>query len=107
MDDKTRAVLADLQQTFGPKKVLTPKDIAPIIGADENAMAQMRKRRKFPLAPVTDGRRIGYSIYDLAEWLARGRVLGITDAPDKPMQLAPPKSIGRPRIKGKYDHLFD
>lgn len=111
MDELTRAVLEDLKATFDKKRLLSPADIAPILGKSEAVLANLRSKKKSPLEPVSIGGSIGYSIYHLAEFLAHGKVTR-GSLPDEPsvgdnVQTTPAKKKrGRPRIQGKYDHLM-
>lgn len=68
MDAKT--ILADLQLRFPRKVWLSPKDLADIIDKSEQAQANLRHRGNFPLPIKKVGRKVGVSIYAVAEWLA-------------------------------------
>jgi hypothetical protein len=111
MDDSTRAVLEDLKAIFGPKKILSPGEVGPVLGKSEGVLANLRYQKKSPLPVVQLGGSVGYSIYHLAELLAHGKVLSASpveelaeEQPAPPPRQTPKR--GRPRSQKKYDHLF-
>lgn len=67
-------VLADLKSRFGDKVLLSPEDIAPLIASSPAVQANMRSQGRFPIPVKKVGRKIGVSIYHLAEYLAKGEV---------------------------------
>ena len=70
-------VLHDLQKEFGRKIILSPKDLAPILGVSESSQANMRSSGAFPLPILKQGSKVGVSIYSLAKWLIEGDVSGL------------------------------
>lgn len=70
MESSYERALADLKQKFGPKMVLTPEDIAPIIGASRQAQANLRSREAFPIKTKKLGGRVTISIYALARYIS-------------------------------------
>lgn len=67
-------VLADLKSRFGEKVLLSPEDIAPIISSSPAVQANLRSQGRFPIPVKKIGRKIGITIYHLAEYLANGDV---------------------------------
>jgi hypothetical protein len=64
------SALADLKQSFGEKKLLTPAEIAPYIGKSAAAQAKLRDRGHFPINVRRDmGNRVVMSIYDVARYI--------------------------------------
>ncbi len=64
------SALADLKQSFGDKKLLTPAEIAPYIGKSAAAQAKLRDRGHFPIKVRRDmGNRVVMSIYDVARYI--------------------------------------
>lgn len=63
-------VLADLKLHFGAKKLLSPEDIADVIGRTPSAQAILRSRGDFPIPHAKLGGKIVISIYDLAKYIA-------------------------------------
>lgn len=62
--------LADLKDTFGNKKLLTPADVAPFIDRSPAAQAKLRGRNKFPIKVKQGmGNRVMMSIYDVAHFI--------------------------------------
>ena len=74
------AVLADLKARFGSKVLLSPDDLAPLIATSPAVQANMRSQRTFPLPVLKVGRRVGVSIYHLAEYLTYGEVRSVRKA---------------------------
>lgn len=65
-----QSALADLKQSFGDKKLLTPAEIAPYIGKSAAAQAKLRDRGHFPIKVRRDmGNRVVMSIYDVARYI--------------------------------------
>jgi hypothetical protein len=67
-------ILVDLKKSFGPKVILTPEDIAPLIASSPAVQANMRASGRFPIPVRKIGKKIGITIYHLAEYLANGTV---------------------------------
>ena len=96
-------ILKDLKEQFGKKVILSPKDVAPIIAKSPAVQANMRSQGRFPIPITKIGRKIGISIYHLAEFLATGNV--VVQAPEikaialnsKPETSRPRKPSGRSR----------
>lgn len=65
-----RVILEDLKAQFGAKVLLTPEDIADIIGVSVGQQANLRSEGRFPIPYKKDGGRVKISIYDLAKYLA-------------------------------------
>lgn len=63
-------ILADLRNQFGPKVLLDPEDLAPVIGISVGQQANLRSEGRFPIPYEKLGNRIKVSIYDLAQYLA-------------------------------------
>lgn len=63
-------ILADLRQRFGDKVLLSPEDLASVIGVSVGQQANQRSQNKFPIPHKVEGRRVKVSIYDLAVYLA-------------------------------------
>lgn len=81
--------LADLKATFGPKKLLTPSDIAPFVGKSPAAQAKLRERDKFPIKVKQGlGNRVVMSIYDVAHFIG-------DDA--EQIEIKPSASSARPK----------
>jgi hypothetical protein len=85
-------ILADLRRIFGNKVLLTPEDIAEIIGISVGQQANLRSEDRFPIPYDDETGRIKISIYALAEYLANhgskqvktALKHEIAQAPDKP-----------------------
>ena len=73
--------LKDLKAIFGVKKILSPADIAPIIGRSVAVLANMRSAGACPLPVYKIGRSVGFNIRDVAQFLATGSVQPATPAP--------------------------
>lgn len=101
-------VLHDLQKEFGRKIILSPKDLAPILGVSESSQANMRSSGAFPLPILKQGSKVGVSIYSLAKWLIEGdvsrRPLIEENRPKVPTQVNA-KSLRQRR--GRNDWMFD
>ena len=63
-------ILADLRNQFGPKVLLDPDDLAPVINISVGQQANLRSEGRFPIPYEKIGNRIKVSIYDLAKHLA-------------------------------------
>lgn len=64
-------VLGDLKGRFGPKVLLSPEDIADIIGVTVGQQANLRSDQRFKIPHGKDDfGRIKISIYDLANYIA-------------------------------------
>lgn len=77
-------IVADLRETFGKgRSILTPEEVAVVIGKTPAAVAGMRARETFPFEIRKVGaRKIGVSIYDVAEWIANGCPAKDKDEPE-------------------------
>lgn len=69
MDELYEHALKDLKSDFGAKKLLTPDDIAEVIGRSASAQAILRSRCEFPMPIKKVGGKVYISIYDLAKYL--------------------------------------
>lgn len=78
-------VLVDLKQRFGDKVLLSPHDLAPVIASSPAVQANLRSQNRFPMPVRKIGKKVGVSIYHLAEYLSTGDV-----------KVAPPKADLRP-----------
>lgn len=78
-------VLADLKQRFGDKVMLSPSDIAPVIASSPAVQANLRLQNRFPIPVRKVGKKVGVTIYHLAEYLSTGDV-----------KVAPPKAVLSP-----------
>lgn len=83
-------VLTDLKKQFGDKVLLSPGDIAPIIDASPAVQANLRSQKRFPIPVKKMGKKVGVSIYHLAEYLSTGDV-----------KVAPPKADLSPPAPSK------
>ena len=63
-------ILEDLKARFGAKVLLSPEDIADIIGVSVGQQANQRSEGRFPIPYRKDGGRVKVSIYDLAKYLS-------------------------------------
>lgn len=68
------AELKDLKEIFGTKKILSPADIAPVIGRSVAVLANMRSSGCSPIPSRKSGRLVGFNIRDVAEFIATGAV---------------------------------
>lgn len=64
-------ILADLRGRFGSKVLLTPEDLAEVLGVSVGQQANLRSQGRFPIPTKRMGNRVMVSIYDLAQYLAR------------------------------------
>ena len=83
-------VLADLKQRFGDKVMLSPSDIAPVIASSPAVQANLRLQNRFPIPVRRIGKKVGVTIYHLAEYLSTGDV-----------KVAPPKADLSPPAPSK------
>lgn len=90
-------VLADLKQRFGDKVLLSPHDIAPVIASSPAVQANLRSQKRFPIPVRTIGKKVGVSIYHLAEYLSTGDVK--VEPPKE--DLIPPKSSKPVRVASR------
>ncbi len=67
---KLEMALADLTKQFGEQKILTLKELGPLLGKSEGALVALRYRDRFPLPTTQIGGRVAVSIYDVALLLA-------------------------------------
>lgn len=96
-------ILKDLKERFGKKVILSPEDVAPIIATSPAVQANLRSQGRFPIPITKIGRKIGISIYHLAEFLATGNVE--VEAPEiktrslkvQPEAAMPRRASGRSR----------
>jgi len=75
-------ILEDLKGRFGEKVILTPEDIAPIIATSPAVQANLRSQGRFPIPVKKMGKKVGVTIYHLAEFLATGDVAVEVVKPD-------------------------
>jgi hypothetical protein len=93
-------ILADLKRIFGNKILLTPEDIAEIIGISVGQQANLRSEDRFPIPyEKEDTGRVKISIYHLANYLAnhgkqqvktalKQEIIGATDKPSRVQKKA-------------------
>jgi hypothetical protein len=62
--------LADLRKQFGEQKILSLKELGPLLGKSEGALVALRYRDRFPLPTTPIGGKVTVSIYDVALLLA-------------------------------------
>lgn len=67
---KLEMALADLTKQFGEQKILTLKELGPLLGKSEGALVALRYKDRFPLPTTQIGGRFTVSIYDVALLLA-------------------------------------
>ena len=67
---KLEMALADLTKQFGVQKILSLKELGPLLGKSEGALVTLRYRDRFPLPTTPIGGRVTVSIYDVALLLA-------------------------------------
>jgi hypothetical protein len=75
--------LKELKAIFGVKKILSPADIAPILGHSVPVLANMRLSGACPLPVYKIGRSVGFNIRDVAQFLATGSVCPSKSAPEQ------------------------
>ncbi len=63
-------IFNDIKERFPNKIILSPEDIAPLICINKQVQADMRHRGTFPIPIKKIGKKVGISIYDLAEYLS-------------------------------------
>jgi len=63
-------ILTDLKGKFGDRVLLSPSDIADIIGVSVGEQANQRSKGSFPIPWNKDMGRVKISIYDLANYLS-------------------------------------
>jgi len=93
-------VLADLRSRFGPKVLLSPADIAEIIGCTTEEQANKRSKGTFPIPHSKDLGRVKISIYDLAKHIANN---GKTQVSQELATI--PDVLTRTQKKAKKGHL--
>lgn len=97
-------ILADLRRIFGNKVLLTPEDIAEIIGMSVGQQANKRSEGKFPIPYEDETGRIKISIYSLAEYLANHGRQQVKQALKHEISLSPDKPT-RVQKKARKGHL--
>lgn len=97
--------LADLKERFGARVVLGPHDIAELLAISTQAQANMRHAGTFPLPVKKIGRRVGVSIYDVAEFLASPPLTPITKSKVAELPVSEPAPNRRKR-KGQHDWML-
>jgi hypothetical protein len=98
-------ILADLRRIFGNKVLLSPEDIAEIIGISVGQQANMRSDDRFPIPyDKEDTGRIKISIYALAEYLANHGKKQVKQALKQEISLSPDKPT-RVQKKARKGHL--
>lgn len=105
-------VLEDLKKTFGEKRILSPREIAPFINKSMNAQANMRSkpRKTFPIPTIKIGKNVYVSIYNLAEYLATGECKGQVkeeEAPEEPQNAPYATSSRKRKVRTDLRGLFD
>lgn len=100
-------VLDDLKKRFGDKVLLTPSDIAPLIAMSENAQASLRCRGRFPIPVKKIGKRIGVTIYALAEYLATGDFQDSDETVEEIKEVISPPPKLKPRRSNKKPQAID
>jgi hypothetical protein len=91
-------ILTDLKKSFGPRVLLTPEDIAPLIVSSPAVQANMRASGTFPLPVRKIGRRVGVTIYHLAEYLANGAVVSEANKPSSSLLPLATKVLTKRKI---------
>lgn len=87
--------LADLKKQFGVKKIISPEELAPIIGKSIATLANMRSKGICPIPAKKIGRSVGFYIGDVASWLVTGGI-SIPDPDSQSITYSPPK-ITKPK----------
>ncbi len=67
---KLEMAMADLKNQFGEQKILTLKELGPLLGKSEGALVALRRRDRLPLPTTKIGWKVTVSIYDVALLLA-------------------------------------
>lgn len=79
--------------------LLSPEEVAPIIAVNPAVQANLRSQGRFPIPIRKVGKKIGISIYHLAEFIANGSV-SVTEIPATSTSINPArvvKTTGRSR----------
>jgi hypothetical protein len=97
-------ILADLRRIFGDKVLLTPEDIAEIIGMSVGQQANKRSDGEFPIPYDGSTGRIKISIYALAEYLANHGRKQVKTALKQEIKLGSDKPT-RVQKKARKGHL--
>lgn len=97
-------ILADLRGIFGNKVLLTPEDIAEIIGISVGQQANLRSEDRFPIPYDDKTGRIKISIYALAEYLANHGRKQVKTVLKQETKLGPDKPT-RVQKKARKGHL--
>ena len=82
-------ILRDLRQSYGPKVILSPEDLALAIGRSPKAQANMRSRGAFPMPIKRLGGKVGVSVYDLAAYLAGDAPIEVPSAAVRSASASP------------------
>ena len=93
-------IISDIRSQFphiANKVVLSPEDVAPIVGIPVNVQNKLRHqgRLHIPCLPREKGGKVLISIYDLAGYLSNPD--GYTKSNPLPIEDSQPKRPGRPR----------
>lgn len=71
-------IINDLKNKYGEKYLLSPAELALIINKSVAAQANMRSTGTFPIKVVKIGKKIGISVYDVADFLVSGQLKEIS-----------------------------
>ncbi len=99
--------LATLERLFGRKRLLSPADVAPLIGKSPRTLANQRSLGIHVLPVVKTGRSIGFPIRVVAYFLALGKLPPEYAAESDTPTAAPhaPPKIGSPAPKSRKQGL--
>lgn len=99
--------LEHLRNITQGQAVITPQQLERVVPISEKQQCVMRKRGDFPIPFQMIGRRVHYSIFDVANHLVYGSTQAVNQAPKEQTALKPVANGSRTKAQVKnLSHLF-
>lgn len=73
MDEHKQHLLEHLRTVTGGKSLMTTEELAAETGFSPHQQVKWRMEKEFPIPHKKVGKRVMYSIYDVAEFIAGGK----------------------------------
>lgn len=73
MDEHKQHLLEHLRKVTGGKSLMTTEELAAETGFSPHQQVKWRMEKEFPIPHKKVGKRVMYSIYDVAEFIAGGK----------------------------------
>ncbi len=93
-------ILDDLKSRYGDRVLLSPSDLAVLLGISEGQQANLRSAGKFPMPTRKVGAAVRVSIYDLAKYLS-GEAESAASSAIKTTDMA--GRIAKKKAKGRLE----